>query len=74
MKKIILCMLVAICLVLQTMGVASAAELSQSKTGNFEISILSEVPNVDLSGIEINVYSAQVAFADNATGYAEYDE
>lgn len=74
MKKIILCMLVAICLVLQTMGVASAAELSQSKTGNFEISILSEVPNVDLSGIGINVYSAQVAFADNATGYVEYDE
>ncbi len=74
MKKIILCVLIAISLILQTMGVASAAELSQSKIGDFEISILSEVPNIDLSGIEIDVYSAQVAFADNATGYVEYDE
>ena len=72
-KKIILCMLIAISLILQTMGVASAAELSQSKTGDFEISFLSEVPNVDLSGIEIDVYSAQVTFTDNATGYVEYD-
>ena len=75
MKKIILCMLVVVSLIFQTMGVVSAAGPIQSVSDNdFEIIIRSEIPNADLSGIIIDVYAAQIAFTDVTTGYVEYDE
>ena len=74
MKKISLCFLMVVCLIMQSICIVSADAFDQVDGSKFAITIQSESSNVDLSGITIDVYTAQVAFADVSVGHYEYDE
>ena len=75
MKKIVLSLFITISLFLQMSGIVTFAENIQlERENNFEIIIHSEFSNLDLSGITIDVYAAEVSYSDISTGYIEYDE
>lgn len=74
MKKRIYCCLLTLCIVLQFIGVNTPTFAKNVRDEVFTLTIKADTRNVNLAGIVVDVYSAELGHSEPETGYYEYNE
>ncbi len=74
MKKTLLCICMIFSLLLQSVSAVCAIDIGVNASNDFTVVISGEENDVDLSGIDIEVYSSEISYSDASSGYYKYEE